>query len=93
MCAKDEKGREGFSGASMKTPLDPFRTLGAATIAGVALWLSRASFDVAGTTAAPVRVAMLPSLAELVGFVALALLIAAGWLPRPQQPSVLGTRH
>ena len=50
----------------------------AATIAGVALWLSRASFDVAGTTAAPVRVAMLPSFAELLGFVALALLIATG---------------
>ena len=39
----------------------------AAVIAGVALWLSRASFDVAGTTAAPVRVAMLPSLPELGG--------------------------
>src|SRR5688500_2854619 len=52
--------------------------VGAATIAGVALWLTRASFDVAGTTAAPVRVAMLPSLAELVGFVALALLTAGG---------------
>ncbi len=67
----------------MKTPPDPFfapilAPLSAATIAGVALWLSRASFDVAGTTAAPVRVAMLPSLAELMGFVALALLIAAG---------------
>ncbi len=63
----------------MKTPLDPFfAPVGAATLAGVALWLSRASFDVAGTTAAPVRVAMLPSLAELVGFVALALLVAAG---------------
>jgi hypothetical protein len=52
--------------------------ISAATVAGAALWLSRASFDVAGTTAAPVRVAMLPSLAELVGFVALALLTAAG---------------
>ena len=52
--------------------------IGAATTAGVALWVSRASFDVAGTTAAPVRIAMLPSLAELVGFVALALLTAAG---------------
>jgi hypothetical protein len=52
--------------------------IGAATVAGVALWLSRASFDVAGSTAAPVRVAMLPSLAELLGFVALALLTAAG---------------
>src|SRR5688572_5657667 len=52
--------------------------IGAATIAGVALWLSRASFDVAGATQAPIRVAMLPSLAELVGFVALALLVVAG---------------
>ena len=50
----------------------------AAVIAGVALWLSRASFDVAGTTPAPVRVAMLPSLAELMGFVALSLLVVAG---------------
>lgn len=52
--------------------------IGSATTAGVALWLSRASFDVAGTTAAPIRVAMLPSFAELVGFLALALLVAAG---------------
>jgi hypothetical protein len=64
---------------SMKKIRFPFLVpIGAATIAGVALWLSRASFDVAGTTAMPIRVAMLPSLAELVGFVALALLIAAG---------------
>lgn len=69
----------------MKNPPDPFFGLpswlvaaSAATIAGVALWLSRASFDVAGTTGAPIRVAMLPSLAELVGFVALALLVVAG---------------
>jgi hypothetical protein len=52
--------------------------ISAATVAGVALWVSRASFDVAGTTAAPVRVAMLPSLPELLGFVALALLASAG---------------
>ena len=52
--------------------------IGTAAIAGVALWLSRASFDVAGTTRSPIRVAMLPSLAELMGFVALALLIVAG---------------
>lgn len=52
--------------------------VGAATIAGVALWLSRASFDVAGTTAAPVRVAMFPSYAELIGLIVLALLLAAG---------------
>lgn len=50
----------------------------ASTIAGGALWLSRASFDVAGTTAAPIRVAMLPSLAELIGLVVMALLLAAG---------------
>ena len=61
-----------------KADLSFLLPIGAATIAGVALWVSRASFDVAGTTAAPVRIAMLPSLAELVGFVALALLIAAG---------------
>jgi hypothetical protein len=52
--------------------------IAAASIAGVALWVSRASFDVAGTTGAPVRVAMLPSLAELAGFIALALLTVAG---------------
>ncbi|RPI51199.1 MAG: hypothetical protein EHM55_19525 [Acidobacteria bacterium] len=50
----------------------------AAVTAGVALWLSRASFDVAGTLAAPERVAMLPSAAELLGLVVLALLVAAG---------------
>ncbi len=50
----------------------------AGVIAGVALWLSRASFDVAGTTAAPVRVAMLPSLPELAGLLTLTLIIAAG---------------
>jgi hypothetical protein len=52
--------------------------LSAAVIAGIALWLSRASFDVAGTTAAPVRVAMLPSMAELAGLLTLTLLVAAG---------------
>ena len=61
------------------THLPPSITaLGAATTAGIALWLSRASFDVAGTTGAPIRVAMLPSLAELGGFIALALLLVAG---------------
>ncbi len=50
----------------------------AATIAGVAAWVSRASFDVAGSTESPVRVAMLPSLAELMGLVVMSLLIAAG---------------
>jgi hypothetical protein len=52
--------------------------VGAAVIAGIALWISRASFDVAGTTDAPERVAMLPSPAELMGFVVMALIIAAG---------------
>jgi hypothetical protein len=52
--------------------------LSAAVMAGIALWLSRASFDVAGTTAAPVRVAMLPSTAELAGLLTLTLLISAG---------------
>ena len=61
-----------------KTPISILMPISAATIAGVALWLSRASFDIAGTTAAPMRVAMLPSLPELMGFVVLALLIAAG---------------
>ncbi len=64
--------------SAKKTPVPFFVPIGAATVAGVALWLSRASFDVAGTTQAPIRVAMLPSLAELMGFVALALLIVAG---------------
>jgi hypothetical protein len=50
----------------------------AAFIAGVALWVTRASFDVAGTTEAPVRVAMMPSMAELLGLVVMSLLIAAG---------------
>jgi hypothetical protein len=76
--------RSGFSRAAMKNPPDPFfrgpaaTAVSAATVAGIALWISRASFDVAGTTAAPVRVAMLPSPAELMGFIVMALLIAAG---------------
>jgi hypothetical protein len=53
-------------------------SIAAAIVAGVALWVSRASFDVAGTSAAPERVAMLPSLAELAGLIAAALLVAAG---------------
>ncbi len=53
-------------------------SLAAGTVAGIAMWISRASFDVAGTTENPVRVAMLPSLAELLGFVVMALLICAG---------------
>ena len=54
------------------------RAIGAAIVAGMALWISRASFDVAGTSDAPERVAMLPSPAELVGFVVMTLLIGAG---------------
>ena len=61
-----------------KIPPDPIYPIGAATTAGIALWLSRASFDVAGTTASPVRVAMLPSVAELMGLIVLSLLFAAG---------------
>ena len=59
----------------------------AATIAGIAAWISRASFDVAGTSQTPVRVAMLPSVAELIGLVVLALLTAAGfaWALRLRQ--------
>src|SRR5688500_3906040 len=74
-----KRGRESFSMTPKKTtPVRFLIPLSAATIAGVALWLSRASFDVAGTTAVPIRVAMLPSFAELVGLVVMALLLAAG---------------
>ncbi len=52
--------------------------IAAATLAGVALWVSRASFDVAGSAQLPVRVAMMPSAAELLGLVIMFLLIAAG---------------
>lgn len=52
-------------------------TAGAAFVAGVALWLSRASFDVVGTVDAPQRVAMLPALSELAGLLVLAFLVAA----------------
>jgi len=50
----------------------------AAIVAGIAMWLTRASFDVAGTAQVPVRVAMLPSLAELMGLVVMFLLVVAG---------------
>ena len=57
----------------------------AAVIAGVALWLSRASFDVAGTTSVPVRVAMLPSLPELAGLITLTLIVGLARISsRPQ---------
>jgi hypothetical protein len=63
----------------MKTdPGTVFHPIAGGVIAGVALWVSRASFDVAGTTEAPARVAMLPSGAELLGLVVLALLVVAG---------------
>ena len=62
----------------MKNPPDPFLAVGAASVAGIALWISRAAFDVAGTTDAPIRVAMMPSPAELMGFIVMALLVAAG---------------
>jgi hypothetical protein len=52
--------------------------IAAAVISGTALWLSRAAFDIAGTTSQPERVAMLPSLPELAGLVVLALLVASG---------------
>lgn len=61
----------------------------AATIAGVAMWLSFASFDVAGTSASPLRVAMLPSAPVLLGLIVMMLLLAAGAAvavrPRPQE--------
>lgn len=50
--------------------------LSSALVAGVALWLSRASFDLAGTAEAPLRVAMLPAIPELAGLIVLSLLIA-----------------
>ena len=51
-------------------------------VAAVGLWLSRASFDLAGTAEYPIRVAMLPSMPELAGFVVLCALMvtALGWL-------------
>jgi hypothetical protein len=61
-----------------KAPEAFLQSIAAAVTAGVALWLSRASFDVAGTTSATERVAMLPSLAELMGFIVISLLVAVG---------------
>jgi hypothetical protein len=59
-------------------------SLTAAGVAGLALWVSRASFDVAGTIEQPVRVAMLPALSELAGLTMMAILFAAAiaWLVR-----------
>ena len=67
-------------------------SVAAAVVAGLALWLSRASFDVAGTTSAPLRVAMLPAVSELAGLIVLAILFAAAvaWLVRESQS---GTDH
>lgn len=53
-------------------------SIGAAVTSGIALWLARASFDIAGSDMAPIRVAMLPSIAELAGLVVASLLVAAG---------------
>ena len=56
----------------------PVRTaLGAASIAGVALWFSRGALDVIGSVEAGSRVAMLPSWPELAGLVVLLLLVCA----------------
>jgi hypothetical protein len=54
----------------------------ASVVTGVSLWLSRASFDVAGTADAPRRVAMFPSFPELAGLIVLPLLLSAilAWL-------------
>jgi hypothetical protein len=61
-------------------PAHPEATAVAATVcAGVALWFSRGTLDVAGPTAAGFRVAVLPSWAELAGVIVLAL-VAAGAL-------------
>ena len=59
-------------------------SLAAAVVAGLALWLSRASFDVAGSRETPQRVAMLPALSELAGLTIMAILFAAAitWLVR-----------
>ena len=60
------------------------RSLGAWATAGVALWVSLGSLDVASTPAGAARIAMLPSLLLLPAAVALAL--AAGWVTRPRTP-------
>jgi hypothetical protein len=59
-------------------------SLTAAGLAGLALWVSRASFDVAGTIEQPVRIAMLPAPSELAGLTMMAMLFAAAiaWLVR-----------
>lgn len=87
----------------MNNPSDPslvrapaVTALGAAFLTGIALWITRASFDVAGTTAAPERVVMLPSLAELMGFVVMSLLLAAGLalilrIGRPREQTFWGS--
>jgi hypothetical protein len=62
-------------------------SVAAAVVAGLALWLSRASFDVAGTANVPLRVAMVPAVSELAGLTVLAMLFAAAiaWLVRESQ--------
>jgi hypothetical protein len=70
------------SSSSIRHPA--ITSLGAGVVAGLALWLSRASFDVVGTREAPLRVAMLPALSELAGLTIMAALFAAAitWLVR-----------
>jgi hypothetical protein len=59
----------------------------ASIVAGTALWLSRAAFDLAGTAESPERVAMLPGLSELAGLITLTFLFIAGmaWLLRVER--------
>jgi hypothetical protein len=52
-------------------------SVGASIVAGLALWVSRGSLDVAGTAQAPERVAMLPAWSQLIGLIMLALLITS----------------
>jgi len=52
-----------------------FRSLGAWATAGVALWISLGVLDVVDGPSGPVRIAMLPGLAQLAGSVSLALLL------------------
>ena len=58
---------------------DSIVSVGAAATAGAALWLTRASFDIAGSDTAPTRIAMLPSVAELAGLIIISLLWLPGW--------------
>jgi hypothetical protein len=53
----------------------PLPGLAACLVAGLALWFTRASFDVIGGPSGEVRVAMFPSPAELVGLTTLVIVI------------------